>query len=680
MCSSDLIVGLGAAIGPALLAIAGMGRLLNVAVEGYTAAKTAATLFGNALPVITARVWLMDAAGGALSLTLSGLATAAGIFGAAMIGWNIGKWIADMKLFAGSAMTVADSFEFGYSKLLQWAGFAPKVSDADLELAITSRHAAKATTEHKDATEELAKQGIVAGNSIKDVIDATTEQAHAAGTASEAMKKLMAAFSGDDALKSAREAMGAMQSVGGASHLTKGELEDVGKALNDLIEKFGRLGKQVPADMKAAADGVAAALAGIELAKVKYNPDPRLLNMVMPNVYSNPNLRPLEAGSRDVFGLPAPNVKSQRVSASPVLNWLGGMKESMAQLGPTILSAFTGGGNPGQAIGGLLGGGLTKGLGDFMSKKLGGTIGSVFGSVIPGLGTMLGGMAGQLMGPLMSKIGGLFKGLFGGPSAQEKDGRSVANAFRETFAGILSASQQAEVAASVAQGNNKLWAETVIGVRDAYIRAGLSEAQALEVVDRLWKAEKEGGSAVQRVIDEITAAVKGDFAPATAAALDQMQGGLEETTKKAEQLLAVLFDMSNWKGPKWSSDTGGEGTSEGKNSSGILAGKTEEEAKYIYTHGLGSPGSTDQDWDRVKSQYGFATGGIVTKPLQGLVGEAGPEAIIPLSRLGDYVDQGQPAASDATSVLADIKTLLREQRTLLTRSVRDQAQIVMGQA
>jgi hypothetical protein len=30
----------------------------------------------------------------------------------------------------------------------------------------------------------------------------------------------------------------------------------------------------------------------------------------------------------------------------------------------------------------------------------------------------------------------------------------------------------------------------------------------------------------------------------------------------------------------------------------------------------------------------FAEGGIVTQPMMGLVGEAGPEAIIPLSKLG----------------------------------------------
>lgn len=39
-------------------------------------------------------------------------------------------------------------------------------------------------------------------------------------------------------------------------------------------------------------------------------------------------------------------------------------------------------------------------------------------------------------------------------------------------------------------------------------------------------------------------------------------------------------------------------------------------------------------WSSIKNVLGFAGGGIVTRPTLGLVGEAGPEAIIPLNRLG----------------------------------------------
>ena len=53
--------------------------------------------------------------------------------------------------------------------------------------------------------------------------------------------------------------------------------------------------------------------------------------------------------------------------------------------------------------------------------------------------------------------------------------------------------------------------------------------------------------------------------------------------------------------------------------------------------------------------FGFAEGGIVTKPVAGLVGEAGPEAIIPLS-------QAQNILGGGGEVVALLKTLIAEVR------------------
>ena len=44
--------------------------------------------------------------------------------------------------------------------------------------------------------------------------------------------------------------------------------------------------------------------------------------------------------------------------------------------------------------------------------------------------------------------------------------------------------------------------------------------------------------------------------------------------------------------------------------------------------------------DFVKDLWPFADGGIVTKPMMGLVGEAGPEAIIPLDRISEMMGGG----------------------------------------
>lgn len=49
---------------------------------------------------------------------------------------------------------------------------------------------------------------------------------------------------------------------------------------------------------------------------------------------------------------------------------------------------------------------------------------------------------------------------------------------------------------------------------------------------------------------------------------------------------------------------------------------------------LGNVGDTISDaWEDTKDFFGFAHGGVVTGPTLGMIGEAGPEAVIPLSRL-----------------------------------------------
>lgn len=94
---------------------------------------------------------------GALGVAAKGGA----VFGAAIAGWTIGKWISDLKLFGDEAMSVGESFEFGATKLFNWAR-GIEASDRDIESAIVSRRAlAEATTEtavgHDAATAAAAQ-------------------------------------------------------------------------------------------------------------------------------------------------------------------------------------------------------------------------------------------------------------------------------------------------------------------------------------------------------------------------------------------------------------------------------------------------------------------------------------------------------------------------------------------
>lgn len=130
-----------------------------------------------------------------------------------------------------------------------------------------------------------------------------------------------------------------------------------------------------------------------------------------------------------------------------------------------------------------------------------------------------GGFAGLLSGiaSLTSGIGALIpladlawkgiKKLFGGPDAEEMEGRSVAAQFREQLEAMLTDTQKLEA-------GNERWKQSVIVVRDAYMAAGKSEQDALAIMDKLWKAEKQGGDAVRRVMEEIQAVLNAGLTPA----------------------------------------------------------------------------------------------------------------------------------------------------------------------
>jgi len=106
------------------------------------------------------------------------------------------------------------------------------------------------------------------------------------------------------------------------------------------------------------------------------------------------------------------------------------------QLGPTLMAAFTGGGDVLKSVGGLLGGELGKRIISKFSESFSSSgLGKVLSSVLPGLGSLLG--------PALSGIGKLFGKLFGG------EGKKV-NDMRDQFiaaAGGLDALNQKAVAA-----------------------------------------------------------------------------------------------------------------------------------------------------------------------------------------------------------------------------------------
>jgi len=169
------------------------------------------------------------------------------------------------------------------------------------------------------------------------------------------------------------------------------------------------------------------------------------------------------------------------------------------------------------------------------------SLGNGFSGLLGGIASMTSGIGGlvsvaQLAWQGLSK---LFS--YGGPSAEEREGRSVAAAFREDLTAALTEIQRLEVAAAKAAGQNEVWATTVVRIRDAYIAAGRTEREALEAADRLWKAEKQGGDAVKRVIEEIERVMRLGLTPAS----EQFGDTFTDASVRARAELVLLGEEAD---------------------------------------------------------------------------------------------------------------------------------------
>ena len=214
-------------------------------------------------------------------------------------------------------------------------------------------------------------------------------------------------------------------------------------------------------------------------------PNPELPDSFRP-VPSIPTMRTgVEKTFRDVFTgsfsqLPSLLIDSFTGNGS----WKGGVKA----LGVTFTNNLFGEGGISEGVtkklSGVLGGGLSKVLGGTMGKALGDGI----GAMLPGIGALIAPLA-------QAAIGGLKK-LMGGPSAEELAGRKLVSQFEDTLAKSLTGIQRAEA------GTDK-WKQTTIGVRDMFLKAGLSVEDARAATERLWAASKQGEDAVKAVIEQI---------------------------------------------------------------------------------------------------------------------------------------------------------------------------------
>lgn len=206
---------------------------------------------------------------------------------------------------------------------------------------------------------------------------------------------------------------------------------------------------------------------------------------------------------------------------------------------PNSLSPTGGSGAAGGAgmLGNLArfgGGGLMAGMGLyelFKAKTTGQNVmagmqtGAGIGTMImPGIGTAIGAGVGAL--------GGYLKAKFGGPSQEEKEGRQSVKEFEDLLHRVLTTQQQVEA-------GGESWKQTTIAVRDAYLKVGKSEKDALADVAALWNASKGGAGEVEKAITPIAAAFQQIEEQAAKAGT-----AVEENQTQSADTAANAFDVA----------------------------------------------------------------------------------------------------------------------------------------
>lgn len=305
--------------------------------------------------------------------------------------------------------------------------------------------------------------------------------------------------------------------------------------------------------------------------------------------------------------------------------------------------------------------GVSKGFGSFFSK-----IGGMFSGggkdagagfsegitgVLGGSGGLMGKVSGFLSaagpwvavglavaGPLLKgltaglkAVGGFIKGLFGGPDAAEKAGRSAAAVYRDSVRAELSADILADV--KLQFPNQVQNAAFLASIQQKLIAAGVAAeaagVQAQQWGIKLFEAEKQGGDAVQGIIDQIAAATQAaadsittvttTAAAAAAEATEVAADAITSTTQKAAEQVAEATNTAIQEGDRLRdrlNDT--------------LGG-----LRFDIPVGFNIDKFTGLGSDTDSNITELAHGGIVTKPTVAMLGEGDTdEAVLPLNKRG----------------------------------------------
>jgi hypothetical protein len=443
------------------MGVAGLGKSMAGAIGGFAGLKAAAAAAAIPLGAVAAAI--------------------ASVWGAWKIG-NIESVKNGIAEWALSANNVT-------AHVFRWAAGVERLTPEQAKLAVQSTAAAEAARKQADAQKGVTNASEDLTSELKKVMDAAREEAE------QAMADAKALADNEAATKKAAKAK---------EDLAAGYAKVRSEVMNE--EGLARM-KEDAQMMQDVADAMSAGsikISGVKVDAEGWRKELRGFETIVKNDMS-------------VVGAIIPPALTP-----PPTQWdsfFGDLSKTIRKgFGPTILAAFTGGGDVGKAIGSFLGGSITEGLfgkkggiGDKLMGKVSGLfgksgmgkwMGDAISSFLPGIG----GLLTSFIGPLVGKLGGMIKDMFGGPSAKEMAGRGVVAEFKADLDASLTSAQKLEA-------GTEAWKRQVVAIRDAYITVGRTEQEALDVSARLWEAEKRGPDAVKAVIAEISTALLDNYVP-----------------------------------------------------------------------------------------------------------------------------------------------------------------------
>lgn len=380
-----------------------------------------------------------------------------------------------------------------------------------------------------------------------------------------------------------------------------------------------------------------------------------------------------------------------------------GLSASLMALPQVIVGAIQGGGDVFRAVGAQLGGDLATAISgpltDVLSKSLGKSLGGAIGGLVPGLGGILGGLAGGLFDKGLSAIGGLF-------SDAEVEVNDLRDSFFEAEGGFEALQARLSQVTSEDLVKQVFDAETVDQFQAAVNRVndtlnlqGEAQAALQEATERYGFTIEELGPAMQRQqLEEQAGQLLQDFNLLTASGIDvttvidRMGGSLLEFVETAKatgqavpEAMRPVIDELIKSGQLV--DANGEAFTSAEDAGISFAQSMSEQFQTLIERidsfvsaitgidpkpitipvrfdtprggaaGFNRPGIFDGE-----GIPEFAEGGIVTSPTLGIIGEAGPEAVVPLDRARESMTPSDMEFSDdAMASLARV----------LSRSIRD---------